>query len=50
MEELIQVFYRPPMYNRKMPDEIRELHNQSRVELDNLIDMLNKDLDLCLVL
>jgi hypothetical protein len=50
MKGLIQVFYRPPNYNRKMPGEIREFHNQSRVELDNLIDMLNKDLDLCLVL
>ncbi|CEP19127.1 hypothetical protein [Parasitella parasitica] len=40
---------RPPFYNRKMPPHVKKLHDDSRKELELVIDMLNKDLKLCLM-
>ncbi|KAI8638443.1 hypothetical protein BD408DRAFT_446809 [Parasitella parasitica] len=40
---------RPPLYNRKMQPHVKKLHDESRKELELVIDMLNKDLKLCLM-
>ncbi|KAG2224812.1 hypothetical protein INT45_005336 [Circinella minor] len=39
---------RPPMYNKKFPPAIQQLHDTSYEELDALIDSLNNELELCL--
>ncbi|KAL9558460.1 hypothetical protein MBANPS3_000878 [Mucor bainieri] len=40
---------RPPHFNRKLSPQVQKLHNDSQKELELVIDMLNKDLKLCLV-
>ncbi|CAO3618264.1 unnamed protein product [Mucor hiemalis] len=41
---------RPPFYNRNLSASVKDLHYSSRNEIDLTIEMLNKDLDLCLLL
>ncbi|CAO3609291.1 unnamed protein product [Mucor fragilis] len=40
---------RPPHFNRKLSPQLQKLHNDSQKELGLVIDMLNKDLKLCLL-
>ncbi|KAL7328067.1 hypothetical protein PS15p_206391 [Mucor circinelloides] len=40
---------RPPLFNRKLSPQLQKLHGNSQKELELVIDMLNKDLKLCLL-
>ncbi|GAN04701.1 radical sam proteins [Mucor ambiguus] len=40
---------RPPHFNRKLSPQVQKLHNDSQQELKLVINMLNKDLKLCLM-
>lgn len=40
--------YRPPFYNKKLPQDIRELHNHAYDEFDTTVSMLNQSLGLSL--
>ncbi|CAO3670717.1 unnamed protein product [Umbelopsis ramanniana] len=39
---------RPPFYNKKLPQDIRELHNHAYDEFDTTVSMLNQSLGLSL--
>lgn len=41
---------RPPFYNRNLSTSLKNLHYSSRNEIDLTIEMLNTDLELCLLL
>ncbi|KAI7891024.1 uncharacterized protein EV154DRAFT_509760 [Mucor mucedo] len=40
---------RPPFFNRNLSSQLKAMHYASREELNLTIDILNKDLDLCLL-
>ncbi|GAA5816426.1 hypothetical protein MFLAVUS_009955 [Mucor flavus] len=40
---------RPPFYNRNLSSQLKEIHSTSRKEIELTIDMLNKELNLCLL-
>ncbi|KAI9277440.1 hypothetical protein BY458DRAFT_504988 [Sporodiniella umbellata] len=41
---------RPPHYNRKMKPEIKSLHENSKDEIELVLELMDKDLNLCLKL
>lgn len=40
--------HRPPYYNRKLRPEIKHLHDHAYDDIHVLIQMLNKEMNLCL--
>ncbi|OBZ84092.1 hypothetical protein A0J61_07864 [Choanephora cucurbitarum] len=40
---------RPPLFNRRIPQQQKALHDQPRKDLELMIEMLNRDLQLCLL-
>lgn len=39
---------RPPFFNQKLKPEIKELHDNSKKEIDLVIELLDQELNLCL--
>jgi hypothetical protein len=40
--------YRPPFFNQKLKPEIKELHDNSKKEIELVIELLDQELNLCL--